>query len=40
MIPRSLAVVLWLISGVAFAAPLFYYYLLWMKGYGRLALGF
>lgn len=27
-------------DGVAFAAPLFYYYLLWLKGYGRLALGF
>lgn len=27
-------------DGVAFAAPIFYYYLLWIKGYGRFAIGF
>lgn len=28
------------LDSVAFAAPLFYYYLFWMKGYGRFTIGF
>lgn len=28
------------LDSVAFAAPVFYYYLFWVKGYGRIAIGF
>lgn len=28
------------LDSVAFAAPMFYYYLFWVKGYGRISLGF
>ena len=28
------------LDSVAFAAPMFYYYLFWVKGYGRFSIGF